>query len=314
MHAVTAPPSGTTLYDLLGVREDATYEEIRDARRRLAKIYHPSGGLNPDEEVMKAVNNAADILLDAEKRRRYDAEIDVAAERDASDATTPEEGPGEVAVVDPKDHYQPEPLVPGLIKVLAGLARTGMEQVPELLRRAPRVALTVGGLIAGAIISSFMIRACSGAIYEQELEDDLPAAVARDCRGGVDLPDRARAAIRCTPGGLATDFVQFRTLEGLDDYFDSQSERLANRGVIKEGPSGSCATPGFVASYSAAGSEAGRVACFVEGSRPHFVWTDEASLIYASGDGGQNYSKAYRWWIDEAGPAGTLDRPQRKDG
>lgn len=68
-------------YDVLGVKRDASQEEIRKAYRALARKLHPD--LNPGdtsaEEKFKAVSSANDILGDAEKRARFDrGEIDAA--------------------------------------------------------------------------------------------------------------------------------------------------------------------------------------------------------------------------------------------
>src|SRR5437879_954149 len=68
-----------TPYEVLGVKPDATADEIRKAYRKLAKQFHPD--LNPGkpaaEERFKAVSAAHDILSDPEKRARYDrGEID----------------------------------------------------------------------------------------------------------------------------------------------------------------------------------------------------------------------------------------------
>jgi DnaJ-class molecular chaperone len=61
-------------YETLGVRRDASQEEIRKAYRRLARKYHPD--LNPGdkaaEERFKAVQEAYDVLSDARKRKMYD--------------------------------------------------------------------------------------------------------------------------------------------------------------------------------------------------------------------------------------------------
>lgn len=63
-------------YTVLGVSENATDEEIRNAYRRLAKQYHPD--LNPNDPVaaqkMNDVNVAYDQIKTAEKRAAYRAE------------------------------------------------------------------------------------------------------------------------------------------------------------------------------------------------------------------------------------------------
>src|ERR1700710_2493092 len=66
-------------YQLLGVKRDATQDEIRRAYRKLAKQHHPD--LNPGskeaEDRFKAISGAHDILSDADKRARFDrGEID----------------------------------------------------------------------------------------------------------------------------------------------------------------------------------------------------------------------------------------------
>src|ERR1044071_9851417 len=61
-------------YEILGVKRDATEDQIRQAFRKLARKHHPD--LNPgdkaDEERFKEINEANEVLSDSEKRKRYD--------------------------------------------------------------------------------------------------------------------------------------------------------------------------------------------------------------------------------------------------
>ena len=61
-------------YKLLGVERTAKTEDISKAYKKLARQYHPD--LNPGdkqaEEKFKEINEAHEVLKDAEKRRLYD--------------------------------------------------------------------------------------------------------------------------------------------------------------------------------------------------------------------------------------------------
>src|SRR5947208_14312203 len=63
-----------TLYDTLGVKKGASADEIKKAYRKLAAKYHPdkNPGDTSAEETFKEVQNAYDVLSDAEKRTQYD--------------------------------------------------------------------------------------------------------------------------------------------------------------------------------------------------------------------------------------------------
>ena len=60
-------------YGILGVSEQAKYYEIRAAYRRLARKYHPDVNSSlSNEEMIKKINAAFEVLSDKEKRRQYD--------------------------------------------------------------------------------------------------------------------------------------------------------------------------------------------------------------------------------------------------
>jgi curved DNA-binding protein len=60
-------------YQILGVSRDATQADIKKSYRKLARQYHPDVSKDAAaEEKFKEVNEAYDVLKDAEKRQAYD--------------------------------------------------------------------------------------------------------------------------------------------------------------------------------------------------------------------------------------------------
>ena len=61
-------------YNVLGVKRDASADEVKKAYRKLARKYHPD--LHPDDSAAEAkfkdINEAYEVLGDADKRQKYD--------------------------------------------------------------------------------------------------------------------------------------------------------------------------------------------------------------------------------------------------
>lgn len=60
-------------YEVLGVKRDASKEEIKDAYRKLALEFHPDRNKSPEaEEKFKEISEAYAVLSDEQKRQQYD--------------------------------------------------------------------------------------------------------------------------------------------------------------------------------------------------------------------------------------------------
>ena len=63
-------------YEFIGVKRDASSQEIKNACNKLLKKYHPD--INKDvwnEGITKRINEIKEVLLDSEKRKAYDKKL-----------------------------------------------------------------------------------------------------------------------------------------------------------------------------------------------------------------------------------------------
>ena len=76
-------------YDILEVSPKASKEIITKAYRTLVKKYHPDANSKNnkpiDDEKIKKINEAYDVLCDEEKRKKYDIELEKIKEQENND-------------------------------------------------------------------------------------------------------------------------------------------------------------------------------------------------------------------------------------
>ncbi len=64
-------------YEILGVSQDATQEEIKEKFRELAKKTHPDKTKEDSEKEMAELNKAYEVLSDQDRRQRYDKYLQI---------------------------------------------------------------------------------------------------------------------------------------------------------------------------------------------------------------------------------------------
>ena len=64
----------TDYYELLGLKKDASDDEVKKAYRKMAKMYHPDANQNSKEAEakFKEISEAYEVLSDQQKKAAYD--------------------------------------------------------------------------------------------------------------------------------------------------------------------------------------------------------------------------------------------------
>ena len=142
-------------YDLLGVAPDATPAEIKAAWRDATDKFEPGTGASQ----FRLFNEAADVLLDPERRRAYDAELGLVADPVVEPAETEPEPVVEPAEPETEPDVEPGETDPEPEPVVEP-AETEPDAEPETPGRTARlralatstVALVVLGVLALASV------------------------------------------------------------------------------------------------------------------------------------------------------------------
>ena len=143
------PTPNPTWYDILGVDRDATPDAIKAAWRAATDKFEPGSGTSQ----FRLFNEAADVLLDPERREAYDAELAgtaVEAEPAAEVEPETEQEPAETPMDDAPDE------APAEVPADAPAASTGplavLGRLPDLVIAAI-AALAVASLVLAGFLA-----------------------------------------------------------------------------------------------------------------------------------------------------------------
>jgi Mce-associated membrane protein len=103
-----------TLYDILGVRPDAGYDEIKAAWRSAADRFEPGAGGSTAQ--FRLFNDAAEVLLDPKRRAAYDEQLAAAAPAEPERVAEPVPSP-----VEPVEPAAPRRRVPVAVLAVLGM-------------------------------------------------------------------------------------------------------------------------------------------------------------------------------------------------
>lgn len=179
-----------TWYDLLGVEPDATPDQIKAAWRAATDSLEPGAGGSR----FRLFNEAADVLLDPEKRRAYDASL--AGADDAAPAVSPAPAPAPVVEVAEPPAPPPAPAAAVEPAPVVGPAETSAG------RRTPAVLAaltsTLGLAILAVLTTAALVLAVVLAVDEFGGPADDSSATSFDPADGTaasSVAERAVAAV-----------------------------------------------------------------------------------------------------------------------
>lgn len=218
-------------YDMLGVDQDASADEIRAAWK--AGI----ADLDPTDRRFRLLNQAAEILLDPEQRAPYDRTLD---QQEAPAQVAPlQDAPAEVAppVTRPKWPPDPRQAEPDPGAIWAGSPETEVQPPPTSATPPERTTsprVIPGWLLAGLAILTVIFVGLS--IWQAQNNQDDEQRQAATSSSGDATPDEAREAQSVAEKAvLAITSYDYRDLDGsraaavaymTDDYRKTKYEPL----------------------------------------------------------------------------------------
>jgi Mce-associated membrane protein len=217
---------GPTWYDILGVDPDASADQIKAAWRSATDKFEPGQGTSQ----FRLFNEAADVLLDPDKRAAYDAELGAAApeaetETEAEPETEPETEPEAEAEpeAEPESESESEAeagpdadLEPEVAEAQAAPASGPL----AFLGRLPNLAIALVAVLAVAtlVLAGFLAVQLHHRVADANAGPDASASAERALKQVLSYyyrhmeADRDRAAQFLTPAYRKTYLKNFNDL------------------------------------------------------------------------------------------------------
>jgi len=190
------PTPNPTWYDILGVDRDATPDAIKAAWRAATDKFEPGSGTSQ----FRLFNEAADVLLDPERRAAYDAELaGTAVEAEPAPEVEPETEPEPDAEPDGEPDVEPE-------LVEAPLAESPLAEAPTDepagVPAAPTGPLAVLGRLPDLVIAAIAALAVASLVLAGFLAIRIQHRV-DDAGAG---PEASAAAERALEAAFSFDY------------------------------------------------------------------------------------------------------------
>lgn len=232
-----------TLYDILGVSPDASREEIRKAWREAADRFEPGEGGSTKQ--FRLFNEAAEVLLDPERRKEYDARL-AGPEKPAAGAQSPEKaGPtspekkpvgGKEPTASETPAAVPAAPIPGSARAAStpvALADAPDQEAVEPAsvgaeptgRKIPLAVLAVLGVVTAVAVglAAYFVVSAQRAEAYQEAVDRAPAAAENAAAAVLSYDYKSLTADR----DAAAKFLSDRYRKQYVDTFDKLVEKGA---------------------------------------------------------------------------------------